>query len=266
MAVSTECLDGGAAAYSVVHIVLYGFAAVLLLTGIVHAVIPRRRPPPFSAVYFRMFWSSHLVLGAVGYALEGAARQLHTDAGVHLPGLVLASRLVVVLAMDPLIGVFFCIGEGLLPDSSRLWTVLWYSSAVFVVTSLVAVGVTTVFGVGDFDTFTTVLGVVYLCVEVVWIAAARRRPTPAGVAKTVSGAVILAALVQLAVLEPRCGERGVSDCFSSCPLGPHGHRTLLAGVLAGAYVVLAAAQGVEPDAMVAPAFFAFLGLEGDAQH
>jgi len=259
-----ECTDPTPGPHYTTYIALYALAAVLALCGILLLAAPMARPPPFSRVWFRMFWPGHLLLGAVGYALEGVAKERY--AGQESTGILVAARLLIALSMDPLIGVFFCIGEGLLPDSPALWSRLWVLSGLFVLGSLVAVGVTTALAVRAFDTIIIVVGLVTLAATITWGAACARRPSPAGVVKTAAGSVILVALAILAALEPRCGDAGYADCFARCPFPVHFRSwPVYACIVAVAYLSLSVAQLVEADLVVAPRFFAFLGLEGAAK-
>jgi hypothetical protein len=216
---------------------------------------PATRDPPFSKLYFKLFYFGHLLLGSIGYALAGAASQTF-PAGANSQT-KFASRMLLALAMDPLIGIFYTIAEGLTPNRPRMWTGLWLFSGAFMVVSLIAVAVTSSQGVGEFDTAMVVYGLVTLAAEITWLAVVCRQPSLAAVAKAIAGAGLLAALVVLAYMQPLCGAAGAASCYAACPLPQSfSHQAVAAVIAALSYLLLIGANLAQPDLMIAPPFFA----------
>ena len=235
------------AAYPASYISLYALTAIVLVLGILAWFLGANQKPPFSRLYYR-FYPVYLLLAAIGYGMWAVYFHAFTDGDIF----VVASRLLITLSVDPLIGIAFCLGEGMLVNK-RFWQVMWILSGIFMIAVLSAAATTssdiTVIAIAGFVTFGALVS---------WIAAAWMRPSVYNRLKVIAGAILLSALVVLGILQPRCGPAAHNECYIHCPGQPGFQHVVFACLTGTGYLLLMAMQLMEPDLIVAPDFFSCL--------
>ncbi|CAE7158485.1 unnamed protein product [Symbiodinium pilosum] len=233
-----------AAAHPASYISLYALSAVLLVLGILAWFLGANQKPPFSRLWYR-FYPLYLLLAAIGYGMWAIYCHAYTDGD----NFVLSFRLLITLSVDPLIGIAFCLGEGMLANK-RFWQVLWILSGIFMLAVLAAAAATssdvTVAGVAGFVMFVALIS---------WTAAAWLRPSVYNWLKVIAGAVLVVAQVVLGILQPLCGPEAHDTCYAHCPSQPGFQHVVFACLAGTGYLLLMTMQMMELDLIVAPDFF-----------